>query len=455
MDAALGESHHNGRMHTDADFIIRCEWLFSAEPDAAPVEDAAIAIQDGRIAGVGTRTEVEAEFKSATFIDLPEHLVLPGLINAHTHAAMSLMRGIGNDLPLHEWLNDLIFPLEAKWVSSEFVADGTRLAIAEMIRAGITCFADQYYFPETVARVANDMGIRVQVAIPILEQANNWSANSDESLRRATELHDAWRDDDFVSIALGPHAPYTVDIKTFERMVPICEEIQRPIHIHLHETKREVSDFRLREGTSPIRRFEDLGLLTPRLQAVHMTALDEVDVELIAHHNVGVVHCPQSNALLASGPSPLARLREAGVRVALGTDGAVSNNSLDILQEMRTANLLSNAATGAIGTLRADDFIRLGTLDAASVLLRDQEIGSLKQGKWADMIAIDMNVPGAQPVHDVLAQTVLTNSAPRVSHVWVAGQPLLKNGNLTTCDEREVIAKAKQWKEKINAGGRP
>lgn len=442
-------------MHTQADFILRCRWLFSAERGAAPVEDAALAIRDGRIAGVGTRTEVEAEWESTSLLDLPEHLVLPGLINAHTHAAMSLMRGMGNDLPLHEWLNDLIFPLEAKWVSSQFVEDGTRLAIAEMIRAGITCFADQYYFPETVASTARDLGIRAQVAVPIIERANNWSANSDEGIRRATDLHDAWRDDDFVSIALGPHAPYTVDINTFERIVPICEEIQRPIHIHLHETQQEVRDFRLREGASPIRRFEEIGLLTPRLQAVHMTALDEVDVELVAHHNVGVVHCPQSNALLASGPSPLHRLRDAGVRVALGTDGAVSNNSLDILQEMRAANLLSNAATGTIGSLSPGDFIRLGTLDAASVLLREQEIGSLTQGKWADMIAIDMNAPGAQPVHDVLAQTVLTNAAPRVCHVWVSGKPLLKDGKLTTCDEQEVIAKARQWKEKISPRHRP
>ncbi len=439
-------------MTSQADFILHTGWLFSAEPDAELVEDAAIAVKDQRIAAAGARREVEANWQSNTLIDLPEHLLLPGLVNAHTHSAMTLMRGMGNDLPLHEWLHELIFPLEAKWVSSEFVADGARLAIAEMLRAGITCFADQYYFPETIAKTAREIGIRAQVAVPIIEQSNNWSKNSEEGLRRTTELHDQWRGDDFISIAHGPHAPYTVNIPTFETIVKISEEIQSQVHIHLHETPQEVHDFRLKHGASPIRRLEEIGLLTPRLQAVHMTTLDELDLEIIATNNVGVVHCPQSNALLASGPSPLTRLNEAGVRVALGTDGAVSNNSLDLLQEMRAANLLSNAATGTISRLSAADFVRLGTLHGASLLGRDDAIGSLAPGKWADMIAIDTMRLGAQPVYDVLANTLLTNSGSSVTHVWVAGQSLLKEGALTTCDETEIIQRAKHWRDKIAAG---
>lgn len=439
-------------MTSQADFILHAGWLFSAEPDEEVIEGAALAVNGGRIAAVGTRSDVDANWHSDRLVDLPEHLLLPGLVNAHTHSAMTLMRGIGNDLPLHQWLEELIFPLEATWVSSEYVADGTRLAIAEMIRAGITCFSDQYYFPETIATTARSMGIRAQVAVPIIEQPNNWSKSSEEGLRRATELHDQWRDDEFVCIAHGPHAPYTVDIPTFEKIVAISEEIQSQVHMHLHETKQEVIEFRLKHSASPIRKLDQIGLLTPRLQAVHMTALDELDLEIIARNNVGVVHCPQSNALLASGPSPLARLNEAGVRVALGTDGAVSNNSLDLLQEMRAANLLCNATTGKIGHLSPADFVRLGTLQGASVLGREQELGSLAIGKWADMIAIDTMRLGAQPVYDVLANTLLTNSVSSVTHVWVAGNPLLKEGAFTFCDEQEIIDRAKQWRDKVTAG---
>ena len=441
-------------MTSQADFILHAGWLFSAEPDAEVIEDAALAVKDQCIAAVGTHSDVEADWQSDVLVDLPEHLLLPGLVNAHTHSAMTLMRGIGNDLPLHQWLEELIFPLEAEWVSSEYVADGTRLAIAEMLRVGITCFADQYYFPETIAETARSMGIRAQVAVPIIEQPNNWSKSSEEGLRRTTELHDQWRGDEFITIAHGPHAPYTVDIQTFEKIAAISEEIQSQVHIHLHETEQEVSDFRLTHGASPIRRLRDIGLLSPRLQAVHMTALDELDLEITAQSNVGVVHCPQSNALIASGASPLARLNGAGVRVALGTDGAVTNNSLDILQEMRAAKLLSNAATGKIGQLSAADFVRLGTLNGASVIGRDEEIGSLTAGKWADMIAIDTMRLGAQPVYDVLANTLLTNSASCVTHVWVAGRSLLSDGAFTSCDELEIIHRAKRWRDKIAAGGK-
>ena len=441
-------------MTSQADFILHAGWLFSAEPDAEVIEDAALAVKDQRVAAVGTRSDVEANWQSDTVINLPEHLLLPGLVNAHTHGAMTLMRGIGNDLPLHQWLEELIFPLEAKWVSSEYVADGTRLAIAEMIRVGITCFADQYFFPEIIAEAAREFGIRAQVAVPIMEAANNWSKSSEDGLRRTTELHDHWRGDEFITIAHGPHAPYTVDISTFEKIAAISEEIQSQVHIHLHETQQEVNDFRLKHGTTPIRKLDEIGLLMPRLQAVHMTALDPLDLEIIARDNVGVVHCPQSNALIASGPSPLARLGDAGVRVALGTDGAVTNNSLDLLQEMRAANMLSNAATGKIGQLSAADFVRLGTSNGASVLGRDEEIGSLTAGKWADMIAIDTMRLGAQPVYDVLANTLLTNSASGVTHVWVAGRSLLSDGAFTSCDELEIIHRAKRWRDKIAAGGR-
>ena len=439
-------------MTSQADFIVHAGWLFSAAPKAIAQENAALAVKDRRIAAVGGRSEVESNWQSETVLDLPHHLLMPGLVNAHTHSPMTLLRGVGNDLPLNEWLFELIFPLETKWVSPEFVADGARLALAEMIRAGITCFADQYYFPETIAEIAREAGVRAQIAVPIIEQGNAWAKSSLEGLRRATELHDQWRGDEFIRIAHGPHAPYTVEMQTFERLVSISEEIESPIHIHLHETEQEVRDYRLKHGCSPIRKLQEIGLMSPRLQAVHMTALDDLELEIIAKNNVGVVHCPQSNALLASGPSPLSRLRKSDIRVGLGTDGAVSNNSLDVLQEMRAAKLLCNNTTGRNSELSAADFVRLGTLGSASVLGRDDEIGSLEVDKWADMIAIDTSAPGAQPVYDVLASTLLTNSASRVTHVWVGGAPLLLDGALTTLDEHAILARAKQWGQRISAG---
>ncbi len=439
-------------MTSEADFIVHAGWLFSAAPDSVAQENATLAVKDGRIAAVGPQAKIESTWRANEVIDLPDHLLLPGLVNAHTHSPMALLRGVGNDMPLHEWLSELIFPLEAKWVSPEFIADGARLALAEMIRAGITCFSDQYYFPETIADIAHETGIRAQIAVPIIEQANAWAKSSAEGLRRATELHDRWRSDDFITIAHGPHAPYSVDIATFETLVSISEEIQSPVHIHLHETAREVSDFRLIHGCSPIRKLRDIGLVSPRLQAVHMTSLDDADIDIVVENNVGVVHCPQSNALLASGPSPLTKLVEAGVRVGLGTDGAVSNNSLDVLQEMRAAKLLANKTGGENSTFSAADFVRFGTIGSANVLGRDDHIGSLETGKWADIIAIDMSSPGAQPVYDVLASALLTASASRVTHVWVGGSPLMRDGTLTTLNEPEVLARAKAWGTKISEG---
>ena len=439
-------------MTSQADFIIHPGWLFSAAPDATAQEDAALAVKHGRIAAVGARPHVASAWQADTIIDLPDHLLMPGLVNAHTHSPMTLLRGIGNDLPLHEWLFELMFPLEAKWVSTEFVADGARLALAEMIRAGITCFSDQYYFPETIAEVTRAAGMRAQIAVPIIEQANAWASSSGEGLRRTTELHDRWRDDAFISVAHGPHAPYTVDIHTFEKLLTVSEEIQSQIHMHLHETAREVQDFRLKHGCTPIRKLGEIGLMSPRLQAVHMTALDAADIETVATNNVAVVHCPQSNALLASGASPLAPLSKANIRLGLGTDGAVSNNSLDLLQEMRAAKLLVNSATGSNSELSAADFIRLGTLGSASAIGRGDETGSLECGKCADMIAIDMHAAGAQPVYDALASTLLTHSASRVTHVWVDGTPLLREGALTTLDEQDVLARAKDWGARISEG---
>ncbi len=439
-------------MCAQADLLLNVGWLFSAEPNAEPVRDAAVAVKDARIVALGTRAEISSRWHSASRIELPEHLLLPGLVNCHTHSPMTLLRGIGNALPLHEWLHECIFPLEARWVSDKFVADGARLAITEMLRSGITCFADHYYFPEVIARVAREIGIRAQIATPVIEQPNNWASSSEECLRRTTELHDEFQNDDLIRIAHGPHAPYTVSIETFEKIATISEEIQSQVHIHLHETAREVAEFRLQHGVTPIRKLHEIGLLTPRLQAVHMTAVDERDREIIAECQVGAVHCPQSNALLASGPSPLTMLEETGIRVALGTDGPATNNSLDLFQEMRAANLLSRAGTDAVSTRSAADFVRMASLQGASLLGRDEDIGSIRVGKWADLIAIDMAVPEAQPIHDVLANILLTNSGSRVTHLWIAGQPLLAEGRLLACDQDAVIAHAREWRDTIHAG---
>ena len=414
--------------------MIRSRWCLPIAPSSKPIEQGAVAIADGRILAVGPATELDGRFQPKALMELDNHVLLPGLVNAHCHAAMSLLRGAAEDLELQAWLTEAIWPLERQVVSAEMVRIGTDLAIAEMLSGGITCFADMYFFPEEAAACAARAGVRAQIAFPIIDAANAWCASFSEGLHKGLKLHDAYRNDARIGIAFGAHSAYMLKEESLRKTLMYAEELGRPIQIHLHENAAEVEEAFKRVGRSWITHLAEIGLLSPSLQAVHMTQLTEAEIELVAEHGVQVVHCPHSNLKLASGICPLPRLRRAAVNVALGTDGAASNNALDLFAEARLAALLAKHDGGSAAEGTVADTLRMATLDGAKALGLDREIGSLEAGKQADLIAVDLSGPAFLPVRDPAAALVHGPAGGAVSHVWVAGRRLYAEGEWDTID---------------------
>lgn len=431
------------------DTLLHCRYLIPVIPENTVLEHHSIAIANGVIADILPRSEAVQRYATASVVDLGEHIVLPGLINAHGHAAMSLLRSYANDLALMDWLNNHIWPAEARWVSDAFVFDGTQLAIAEMIRSGTTCFSDMYFFPEAAARAALAADVRCQLSFPIFEFPSNWGTGPQEYLEKGLALFDQYRGSTRVKIAFGPHAPYTVGDGSLEKVVMLAEELDANIQIHLHETAFEVATAVEETGMRPIERLQRIGLLTPRTQCVHMTALDDSDIQTIVRNGSHVVHCPESNLKLASGFCPVDKLQKAGVNVAIGTDGAASNDDLDLFAELRSATLLAKAVANDPTALNAHAAVRMATINGARALGMENLIGSIEIGKQADITAVRIDSLCAQPMYDPASSLVYTSSGSRVSDVWVAGKRLLNNRQLTTLDESALLACAKQWGEKI------
>jgi 5-methylthioadenosine/S-adenosylhomocysteine deaminase len=432
------------------DTLLTARWIVPVEPRGQVLEEHALAITDGRIVALLPRAEAEATFDPYTRVDLGQHALLPGLVNAHTHAAMTLLRGLADDLPLMAWLQEHIWPAEARWVSEEFVRDGTRHAAAEMLRSGTTCFNDMYYFPDVTARVASAAGIRVVTGLIAIDFPTVWASGAEEYLDKGLAVHDEFRHDALVRTAFAPHAPYTVSDAPLERIRVLADELDIPIHMHVHETAHEVAEAVDKHGERPLARLGRLGLLSPSLLAVHMTQLEDADA--VADAGVRVVHCPESNLKLASGFCPVARLQAAGVTVALGSDGAASNNDLDLIGEMRSAALLAKAVAGDASALPAARALEMATLDGARALGWDDDIGSLRPGKAADVVAVALDGIETEPLYHPLSQVVYALDRSRVSDVWVAGQHLLRDRRLTTIDEQEVLASARRWGARIAAG---
>jgi 5-methylthioadenosine/S-adenosylhomocysteine deaminase len=375
--------------------------------------------------------------------------LIPGLINAHTHAAMSLMRGIADDRPLMEWLTDHIWPLEQKWMGEAFVRDGSDLAMAEMIRGGITCFNDMYFFPEVTAQQVIRCGMRAMLGMILVDFPSAWASGPAEYLEKGLALRDEWLNDSLVSFAFAPHAPYSVSDEPLLRVATLAAELELPIHMHLHETANEIEQSRQQFGMRPITRLKQLELLGPGYIAVHMTQLTDEEIALIAQTGASVVHCPESNLKLASGFCPVARLVDAGVNVAIGTDGAASNNDLDMMGEMRMTALLAKAVSGDASAIPARSALRMATLNGARALGLDADIGSLEPGKWADITAIRLDRIETQPLFDPVSDLVYAASRHQVSDVWVGGRRLLKDRQLTTLDIEDISQKARLWREKL------
>jgi 5-methylthioadenosine/S-adenosylhomocysteine deaminase len=433
----------------DQHSVIHARHVIPVRPAGRVLDRHAVVMEAGRIRHVLPSAQARAGYPGAVHLDLRDHVLIPGLVNLHTHAAMSLMRGLADDLPLMEWLNQHIWPAEAKHVSPQFVHDGTLLACAEMIRGGVTCFNDMYFFPEEAGRAALAAGMRAALGIICLEFPTAYAADPQDYLHKGFAMRDALKHDPLLSFCMAPHAPYTVSDATFERIVTYADELQLPIHLHLHETRDEIAESLTRFGIRPLARMERLGLLGPALVAVHAVHLEPVEIEQLRAAASNVAHCPSSNLKLASGIAPLAALRAAGVNVGLGTDGAASNNRLDLFEEMRTAALIAKGVTGNPTVLAADEVLSMATLGGACALGLEDRIGSIETGKWADLVAVNLGALELSPCYHPVSHLVYAASRHDVTHVWVAGQMLLDDRRLTTLDPDDLAARARSWENRI------
>jgi len=431
------------------DTLIHARYIIPVEPEGHVFENHCLGIQSGQIVDIIPQTEAKRCFEAVNILHLNDHVLIPGLINAHTHAAMTLMRGLADDLPLMKWLQEHIWPAESAWVSSEFVQDGTQLAIAEMLRGGTTCFNDMYFFPDVAADVIKSAGMRAVLGLIVLDFPTVWANNAQEYLSKGIEVFDRYRDESLIHHAFAPHAPYSVANEPLEKIKLQAEELDIPVHMHVHESMDEVEQSINDHGMRPLARLDKIGLLSPRLLAVHMTQLNDDEVKLLSTSGSHVIHCPESNLKLASGTCSVAALLDTGVNVAIGTDGAASNNDLDMLGEMRTAALLAKNVTGDASSVPAERALSMATINGARALGLDETIGSLLPGKSADITAINLGDIETQPVYHPVSQLVYATGRDKVTDVWVAGQHLLKDRKLTTIDEKEVITRARKWGEKI------
>jgi 5-methylthioadenosine/S-adenosylhomocysteine deaminase len=436
---------------TLVDTLISADWLAAADGQNRCLEHQTVAIEQGVIVAIGDSQHMLEQYTGKQQLTLDQHLLIPGLINAHGHSAMALLRGYADDYPLMAWLEQHIWPAEQQWVDEAFVRDGSDLAIAEMLLGGTTCFSDMYFYPEQTAAACIDAGIRAQLCFPILDFPNNWSSSADDAINKGIALHQATHHS-LISFAFGPHAPYTVGDDSMQRIVAMAEQYQLPIQIHCHETQQEVDDAITDSGRRPLQRLEQLGLLGQKTQLVHMTALNDNDIDITRRSGASVVHCPESNLKLASGFCPIQQLHQQGINVAIGTDGAASNNDLDLLGELRTGALLAKAVAGDASAINTHQALAMATINGAKALGLDDKIGSLEIGKFADIVAIDMGTVTAQPVYNPLSQLIYGNNSAAINHVWVAGEHKVRNRQLTSLDADGIYRRARAWRDKIHNG---
>jgi 5-methylthioadenosine/S-adenosylhomocysteine deaminase len=435
------------------DTVIETRWIVPVRPRGAVLEHHAVAIDQGRILAVLPIAQARARFAPARLVALEHHALLPGLVNAHAHGAMTLLRGVGDDLPLERWLQERVWPLERALVSPGFVYDGTRLAAAEMLRAGVTCCSDMYFYPAEAAQALRSLGMRAVVGIMTIDFPTRYASDADDYLRQGLAARDALLDDPLIGFTLAPHAPYTVSDPTLRRIAALAEELDVPVHMHVHETAHEIEQSLQQHQARPLERLDRLGLVSERLIAVHATQLLDAEIDLLARRGASVAHCPTSNCKLASGIAPAARLLAAGVGVALGTDGAASNNRLDILREASLAGLLAKAQALDATALPAWQAIECATLGGARALGLGDRIGSIEAGKEADLAALDLSVIENQPCPDIVSQLVYSAGREHVTHVWVAGQAVLADRNITRAEVgslgEEVLRAAAPWQNQV------
>ena len=431
------------------DILIHARWIIPVEPEDTVYENYALAVKNDKIVALLSSKDAKRKFKAKEELTLENHALIPGLINAHTHAAMTLFRGLANDLPLMDWLNNHIWPSEKKWISPVFVKDGTKLAIAEMIRSGTTCFNDMYFFSDNTAEVCVNIGMRAVIGLIVIDIPTSWASTSDEYITKGEYIHDTFKHNPLISTAFAPHAPYTVSDDSLKRIAVLAEELDVPIHMHIHETNDEIEQSIKQYGKRPLSRLSDLGLLSSRLIAVHMTQLEKNEIDELKRTRVSVAHCPESNLKLASGLCPIGELQKNNINVCIGTDGAASNNDLDMIGEMHTAALLAKGVSNDCICSDSHTTLRMATLNGAKALGLNKLIGSLKKGKQADVVAIDLNQIETIPLYEPLSQIIYAADRRQISDVWIAGKRLLENRELTTLKYEELLENSKLWGEKI------
>lgn len=438
-----------GFFPSPVDLLIEARWIIPVEPTGVTLENHAIAIDRGRIVAILQQSEAAHRYLPRERRVLPEHILIPGLVNLHTHAAMALFRGLADDLPLMDWLLKHIWPAEAKYVSPQFVHDGTLLACAEMLRGGITCFNDMYFFPRATAQAAQKLGIRAIVGLIALDFPTAYATDADDYLDKGMAVRDEYRDVPLIDFTLAPHAPYTVGDVSFGKVLTLAEQCNLPIHLHLHETQHEIENSLEKFGVRPIERLRRLGILGPACIGVHAVHLSEHDLELLAEHRCSIAHCPSSNLKLASGFAPVSTLLQRGINTGLGTDGAASNNRLDLLREMYLAALLAKGGSGLAEAVNAHQALRMATLNGAQALGLEAEIGSIESGKSADLCAIRIDDSVLAPCYDQASLLAYSAGREHVSDVWVAGKACVSSGTLVHGCAIELKKLATLWQNRI------
>lgn len=431
------------------DTLISARWIIPVNDSRDVLENHSVAIKDGEILAVLPTADATAQFSATKTIELNEQALMPGFVNSHGHAAMAMFRGMADDLELMTWLTDHMWPAEGKWVSYDFVKDGTELAAAEMLRSGTTTFSDNYFFPDAAAESTLKAGMRAQLCFPTIDYPTAWAKTPDEHIDLGLKTLEKYAGHSHLKVNFGPHAPYSCSDEPLLRIKELAEKYKVGIQMHVHESQVEVDGELDKRGSRPIRRLKELGLLSPTFQAVHMTALSDEDIDDIVESGVQIMHCPESNLKLASGFCPVDKLQKRGINVALGTDGAASNNDLDMLGEMRTAAMIAKAVSLNPMALPAYEAIAMATINGAKALGWDKEIGSIEVGKRADLTAIRLDDLESQPIFDPVSHIVYASTRDQVTNVWVDGKHLLDNRELTTLDKAAIIENAKVWRDKI------
>jgi len=436
-------------MQTQATLRIDAGWIVPVQPDGVVLAEHSLIVDGDRILDILPTADAAARYVAESHVQLPGHALIPGLVNLHTHAAMTLLRGFADDLPLMTWLKEYIWPAEGRWMSRDFVYDGSRLASLEMLKGGVTCFNDMYFFAEATAEAAIEAGQRVAAGIIVVDFPSPYAADPDGYLQKGMAMRDQLRHEPLVSFCLAPHAPYSLGDRSLEKVATYSAQLDLPIHIHVHETEDEIRQSLDEHGVRPLERLRGFGLLGPQFIGVHAVHLLDAEIDLLAEHGCHVAHCPSSNLKLASGGAPVAAMLERGIGIGLGTDGAASNNRLDLWEEMRLAALLAKGLSGRPDILPTHSALRMATLDGALALGLDVHIGSLEIGKQADVVAVDLRGAYTQPTYDVVSQLVYSAGRGEVSDVWVAGRRVIMDGACRTLDETEIVQRARAWRARI------